>query len=49
MIMSKEEIKKLKKEFWRNQSKINGRKATKEEKAELKKRNKEIWEKLGAI
>ena len=38
----KEEVKLLEKEFWKNQSKINGRKATKEEKTELRKRNREI-------
>lgn len=45
--MSKEELRELKREFWKNNSKINGRKATKEEKTELRKRNREIMEIIG--
>jgi len=41
--MNKEELKELKKEFWRNEKKINGRKATKEEKVQLRRKNREIW------
>lgn len=37
----------LKKEFQKNQSKINGRKITKEERKELIKRNKEIFNMIG--
>lgn len=45
----KEEVDKLKKEFWKNESKINGRKATREEKAELRRRNKEIFKRVGEL
>lgn len=44
--MNKEELKELKKEFWRNEKKINGRKATKEEKVQLRRKNREIWERV---
>lgn len=51
--MKKEEIKKelnnLKKEFWKNESRINGKKATREEKAELRRRNKEIFKRVGEL
>ena len=40
--MSIEEKRELKKEFWKNEKRINGRKATRQEKAELRKRNREI-------
>ena len=45
--MNKEKLNELKKEYWKNQKKINGRKATREEKAELRKRNREIFEEVG--
>ena len=36
--MNKEELQELKKEFWKNEKRINGRKATKEEKNTIKKK-----------
>lgn len=42
----RQEVKLLEREFWKNQSRINGRKATKEEKVELRRRNREIWERV---
>lgn len=51
--MKNEEIKKkldkLKKEFWKNESRINGRKATRQEKAELRRRNREIFQRVGEL
>lgn len=43
--MNKQE---LKKEFWRNEKKINGRKLTRQEKAVLRRRNREIMEMFGS-
>lgn len=45
----KKELDKLKKEFWKNESRINGRKATRQEKAELRRRNRETFQRVGEL